>query len=290
MLSRLRGLFGRGNGLPGETRVTQKEAGHRSPWKTWKKWSWGRGRTTGKTPTQTSTSTEQEQQMTKLEKLTLQLQSITYERIELHGILTSYTDMDLQNRLNSFGMLKKEHKQVMSALQKLPMEISDDVNKVKQLIEENVSYSYLHSQVLRDWTQRKESVHVLRLKNRQLWKEQIELHESCEELKRLLKEAHEMICDPSAEQQQGSCEITGRKQPSRTRAQCQCQEQKSLDERLKDLLKQKELVTQQEDLAEKLQHHFSVSEIRSENLQSELEQATAQDESLLQTELLQQEH
>ncbi|XP_059130014.1 disks large homolog 5-like isoform X2 [Peromyscus eremicus] len=269
MLSRLRGLFGRGNGLPGETRVTQKEAGHRSPWKTWKKWSWGRGRTTGKTPTQTSTSTEQEQQMTKLEKLTLQLQSITYERIELHGILTSYTDMDLQNRLNSFGMLKKEHKQVMSALQKLPMEISDDVNKVKQLIEENVSYSYLHSQVLRDWTQRKESVHVLRLKNRQLWKEQIELQESCEELKRLLKEAHEMICDPSAEQHQ---------------------EQESLDERLKNLLKQKEVVTQQGDLAEKLQHHFSVSEMRSENLQSEFEQATAQDESLLQTELLQQEH
>ncbi|XP_059130022.1 uncharacterized protein LOC131919653 isoform X7 [Peromyscus eremicus] len=168
-------------------------------------------------------------------------------------------------RLNSFGMLKKEHKQVMLDLQKLPMEISDGVNKVKQLIEENVSYS----QVLRDWTQRKESVHVLRLKNRQLWKEQIELHESCEELKRLLKEAHEMICDPSAEQHQ---------------------EQESLDERLKDLLKQMELVTQQEDLAEKLQHHFSVSEMRSENLQSELEQATAQDESLLQTELLQQEH
>ncbi|XP_059130017.1 disks large homolog 5-like isoform X4 [Peromyscus eremicus] len=225
MLSGRRSLFGRGNGQHGETRVRQKESGPRSPWKTWKKWSWKRG-TTGKAPTQTSTSIEQEQQMTKLEKLTLQLQSITYEQIELHGILASYTDKDLQN-------------------------------------------SYLHSQVLRDWTQRKESVHVLRLKNRQLWKEQIELHESCEELKRLLKEAHEMICDPSAEQHQ---------------------EQESLDERLKDLLKQMELVTQQEDLAEKLQHHFSVSEMRSENLQSELEQATAQDESLLQTELLQQEH
>ncbi|XP_059130085.1 disks large homolog 5-like isoform X1 [Peromyscus eremicus] len=187
MLSRLRHLLDRENGLRGDTRARQKEADPRSHWKEWRnQWSWGRCRTTGKTPTQTSTSTEQEQQMTKLEKLTLQLQSITYERIELHGILTSYTDMDLQN-------------------------------------------SYLHSQVLRDWTQRKESVHVLRLKNRQLWKEQIELQESCEELKRLLKEAHEMICDPSAEQHQ---------------------EQESLDERLKDLLKQKELVTQQGDLAE----------------------------------------
>ncbi|XP_076400396.1 disks large homolog 5-like isoform X2 [Peromyscus maniculatus bairdii] len=207
--------------------------------------------------------------MTKLEKLTLQLQSITYERVELHGILGTYIDKDFQNRLNSFGMLKKEHKQVMSDLPKMPMEISDSVNKVKQLIEENVSYSYLHSQVLRDCIQLKKNVHLLRLKNRLLWKEQIELQESCEELKRQLKESHEMICDLSAEQQQ---------------------EQESLDERLKGLLKQKELVTLQEDLVEKLQQHFSDSEMRSENLQYEFEQATAQEESLLQTELLQQEY
>ncbi|XP_059108588.1 disks large homolog 5-like [Peromyscus eremicus] len=166
---------------------------------------WGRHRTTGKTPTQTSTSTEQEQQTTKLEKLTLQLQSISYEQIELHGILASYTDKDLQNRLNSFEMLKKEHKQVMLDLQKLPMEISDSVNKVKQLIEENVSYRYVPD-LSWEW---KESVHVLRLKNRQLWKEQIELQESCEELKKLLKEAHEIICDPSAEQQQVQEEYQG---------------------------------------------------------------------------------
>nr|XP_042140215.1 nucleoporin GLE1-like isoform X2 [Peromyscus maniculatus bairdii] len=269
MLSRLRGLFGRGNGQHGETRVRQKDACPGSPWNTCRKWSWGRGRTTGKSPTQTSNYTEQEQQMTKLEKLTLQLQSTTYEQIELHGILGSYIDKDLQNRLNSFEMLKKEHKQVMSDLQKMPMEVSDGVNKVKQLIEENVSYSYLHDQVLRDCTELKENIHVLRLKNRLLWEEQTELQESCEELKRLLKEAHEVICDPSAEQQQ---------------------EQESLDERLKDLLKQKELVAQQEDLAEKLQHHFNVSEMRLDHLQSDFEQVTAQDESLLQTELLQQEH
>ncbi|XP_076400207.1 disks large homolog 5-like isoform X2 [Peromyscus maniculatus bairdii] len=202
MLSRLRHLLGRENGFHGDTRERQKEA-PRSHWKEWRnQWSWGRCRTTGKAPTQTSTSTEQEQQMTKLEKLTLQRQSITYERVELHGILGTYIDKDLQNRLNSFEMLKKEHKQVMLDLQKLPMEISDGVNKVKQLIEENVSYSYLHGQVLQDWTELKENVHVLRLKNRLPWKEQIEMQESCEELKRQLKEAQEMICDPSAEQQQ----------------------------------------------------------------------------------------
>nr|XP_042140511.1 nucleoporin GLE1-like isoform X2 [Peromyscus maniculatus bairdii] len=207
--------------------------------------------------------------MKKIEKLTIWLHNMTCERSELHEILTNYINKDLNHRLNSFGMLKKEHKQVMSDLQKMPMEISDSVNKVKQLIEENVSYSYLHSQVLRDCIQLKKNVHLLRLKNRLLRKEQIKLQESCEELKRQLKEAHEMICDPSAEQQQ---------------------EQESLDERLKGLLKQKELVTLQEDLVEKLQHHFSDSEMRSENLQYEFEQATAQEESLLQTELLQQEY
>ncbi|XP_076400357.1 disks large homolog 5-like isoform X1 [Peromyscus maniculatus bairdii] len=207
--------------------------------------------------------------MKKIEKLTIWLHNMTFERSELHEILTNYINKDLNHRLNSFGMLKKEHKQVMSDLQKMPMEISDSVNKVKQLIEENVSYSYLHSQVLRDCIQLKKNVHLLRLKNRLLRKEQIKLQESCEELKRQLKEAHEMICDPSAEQQQ---------------------EQESLDERLKGLLKQKELVTLQEDLVEKLQHHFSDSEMRSENLQYEFEQATAQEESLLQTELLQQEY
>lgn len=40
------------------------------------------------------------------------------------------------------------------------------------------------------------------------------------------------------------------------------QEQESLDEGLKNGLKQKELVTQHGDLAEKVQHHASVPEMR----------------------------
>ncbi|XP_037057764.1 disks large homolog 5-like [Peromyscus leucopus] len=51
-------------------------------------------------------------------------------------------------------------------------------------------------------------------------------------------------------------------------------------------MKQKELLTRQRDLAVKLQHHFTVSQMRFENLQQELEQTTAQEESLLQMELL----
>ncbi|OBS67244.1 hypothetical protein A6R68_04215, partial [Neotoma lepida] len=95
--------------------------------------------TTGEAPIQLSTFTEHEQQMTKLEKLTIQQESITYGGIELCKILANYTNKDLQNRLNSPGLLKKEHKQVMWDLQKLRKEISDALNKVKQLIEENES-------------------------------------------------------------------------------------------------------------------------------------------------------
>lgn len=40
-------------------------------------------------------------------------------------------------RLKSFEMMKKVHKQVMCDLQRFPLEISDNLNKCKQLIEEN---------------------------------------------------------------------------------------------------------------------------------------------------------
>ncbi|XP_042140535.1 disks large homolog 5-like isoform X2 [Peromyscus maniculatus bairdii] len=70
----------------------------------------------------------------------------------------------------------------------------------------------------------------------------------------------------------------------------QQQEQQRMEERLQSLLKQRELVLQQKHLAIKLQYHLSVSQMRSEKLQHDLEQSTAQDESLLPTELLQQEH
>ncbi|XP_059136277.1 disks large homolog 5-like [Peromyscus eremicus] len=266
MLSILRHLFGRQNGQHGETRVRKKEAGPRSHWKTWgNQWSSGRCMTTGEAPSQLSTFTEQEQEMNDVEKLIFQLQSMAYERIELYGILDTYTNMDLKNRMDSLEMLKKEHKQVMSDLQKLPVEIIDALNRCKRLVEEKESYSLK----LRDLAQLKRNVCELRLENRKLWEEQVALQESCEEVRKLLKEAHEKICDPCAEQQQ---------------------EQESLDERLKDLLKQKEPVPQQGDLADKLHCHFYISEKRSDSLPSELEQATVQDESLLQTELLQEEH
>ncbi|CAH7125090.1 Gm3138 [Phodopus roborovskii] len=211
MFSRLRRLLRRENEQRGETRVRQKEAGSRSHWKTWRnKCSWGRHRTTREAPS--PTFTEQEQQLTEVEKLTIQLQSMTYEQIELRGILDNYISKDLNNRLRSLEMLKKEHKQVMLDLQKLPVEISDALNKCKRLTEENESYIYLNSLVLQELTPLKTNVHVLRLENGKLLEEQIGLEESCEEVKKLFKEIHE-ISDPCVEQHQVSSSriwMTGR--------------------------------------------------------------------------------
>nr|XP_042114420.1 uncharacterized protein LOC102913886 isoform X4 [Peromyscus maniculatus bairdii] len=215
MLSTLRNLFGRENGHHGETRIRKKEAGPRSHWKTWRdQWSWGRRRTTGEAPSQLSTFAEQEQEMNDVEKLTFQLQSMTYEQTELYGILDTYTNMDLKNRMDSLDMLKKEHKRVMLDFQTFPVEVIDALNRCKQLVEKNASYSLK----LRDLAQLKRNVRELRLENRKLWEEQVALQESCEE------------------------------------------EQESLDERLKDLLKQKEPVPQLGDLSDKLHCHFYIFE------------------------------
>ncbi|XP_076410483.1 disks large homolog 5-like [Peromyscus maniculatus bairdii] len=110
---------------------------------------------------------------------------------------------------------------------------------------------------------------MLKKNNRKLHGEQILLQESCKEARRLCEEAHEKIYDLCTKQQQ---------------------EHQRLEENLQSLMKQKELLTRQRDLAAKLQHPFPVSQMRFENLQQELEQTTAQDESLLQMELLKQKH
>ncbi|CAH7488169.1 1700024B05Rik [Phodopus roborovskii] len=150
---------------------------------------------------QLSTFTKQEQQMKKMDKLTIQLHHMTCARNELCGILANYTNKDLNNRLNfEFQMLNMEHNQVMSDLQKLPMEMSDALYKCNVLIEETESFSYYHDQVLRECIQVKKNVHMSKLKKRWLTKEQIELQESCEEVKNLFKEIHEKIFEPCAEQ------------------------------------------------------------------------------------------
>ncbi|KAL1775370.1 Disks large-like 5 [Sigmodon hispidus] len=204
-----------------------------------------------------------------MEKVTIDLQSMINKRTWLYDILASYTNLDMNNsghglhRLKSFQRINRKHKLVFTNLQKFSMEINDALKEYKQLTEEKLCYS---SQDLQNLTELKNNVHVLRLENRKLRNDKIALQDSCEEVKKLIKEVCEMIC---AEQHQ---------------------EQEGMDERVKDLLKHHKLETQQMDMEEKLQHHFKISERRSESLQSELEHSTDHVESLLKTDMLQQKH
>ncbi|KAK7796129.1 hypothetical protein U0070_020281, partial [Myodes glareolus] len=132
----------------------------------------------------------------------------------------------------------------------------------------DLNNSILHNQLLSERTQLKEKVSMLREENQNLWREQISLQESCEKVKNLPDEAHRKVYELCDEERQ---------------------KQDTLEERLQSLLKQRDLVTKQIVLAEKLQNHFTVSQMRFENLQHDLELATVQDESSLQTDLLQQE-
>nr|XP_048275565.1 disks large homolog 5-like [Myodes glareolus] len=243
MLARLSRLLERQKGEHNKTRGRQKESGLQPQCLTSRhKWFWGKRRGTRKTSTPTSV-TGQEQQMNKVDTLTLQFQMKTQKRNELHGILANYTNKDLNNRLDfELEMVNMEHKKVMLDLQKFPKEIREALYKCKELTEETVSYSILHNQLLSERTQLKEKVSMLREENRKLRREQISLQECCEKVKNLCDEAHEKIYELCAEEKQ---------------------KQGKLEERLQYLLKQRDLVTKQIVLAEKLQNHFAVSKMSS---------------------------
>nr|XP_048312883.1 disks large homolog 5-like [Myodes glareolus] len=237
MLTRLSRLLGRRDGVRRETRERPREDGLQSLSHTSRnKWFWGKRRSAGKTSTSTS-ATEQEQQMNKVDELTLQLQMMTNERDELRAILANYTNNDVNNRLNSeLEQLKMDHQKKMSDVKKFHKEISEGSYKCKELTEKIDSYRTLHSRLLGEWTQMKEKVGMLKEDKRKLKEKQIFLQESCEETKRRCEEAHEKIYNLWTKQQQ---------------------EQQRLGKHLHSLLKQKELVTQQKDMAVKLQHHFT---------------------------------
>ncbi|KAK7795573.1 hypothetical protein U0070_007336 [Myodes glareolus] len=203
--------------------------------------------------------------MNKVHELTLQLQMMINERNELRAILANYTNNDGNNRQNSEREeLKMDHQKETSELEKFPKEISQDSSRSKELTKKTNSYR----QPLRERTQMKEKVGMLREDNRKLQQEQIFLQKSCEETKRLCEEDLEKIYDLLTKQQQGH---------------------QRLEEQFQSLLKQRELFTQQKNLAIKLQHHFTESQTRFEHLQHEMKQTTAQEESLLQIRLLHQE-
>ncbi|XP_076417007.1 disks large homolog 5-like [Peromyscus maniculatus bairdii] len=168
-----------------------------------------------------------------------------------------------------------EQEEQLNQVEKLKLQLQMMTNDRNERCEFLAHYnnelnnSTLYSQHLSEQTQLKEKVRMLLEDKKKLQGEQMLLQESCEQAKRLCEEAHEKIYHLWTRQ---------------------LQEHQRLEENLQSLMKQKELFTRQRDLAVKLQHHFTVSQMRFENLQEDLEQTPAQEESLLQMELLGQKH
>ncbi|XP_050009860.1 disks large homolog 5-like [Alexandromys fortis] len=273
MLSRLRSLFGRESGRHPKTRERQKEAAVQCQRKTrTSKWLWRRQNTAAEPsshpvlPTKTPVKE-------KMEKLTTELQLMTSQRNELRERIVFITEGTMQNRPyhkpNPFyEKLKSEHNEVMLQLKRLEEENTMASQKFSELTEETVFYLGLQSRLLMQETQLEKMVAMLRQEKRKLLEDWDLLRPHLEDWKVICKDKEEDTSDLKSQQQQ---------------------DLKRLEERLQFLLKQKEVFTPEKDVEEKLQHHFEDSQMRLTSLQTDLEQAPAQDESHLQTELLEQE-
>ncbi|XP_076400739.1 disks large homolog 5-like [Peromyscus maniculatus bairdii] len=268
LLARLRGLFGRENGEHPENRERRKEAGLESQRKTTKKGFWGRHKAAME-PSSHPTLLTKKGMRKEMQRLNMELQMMTKERNQLRDQLFFIRKGPANNRPNTwYEDLRMEHEEVMTDLQRLQNENTEASEKVDELANLTVLYRGLHSQVLMEHTQLKEQVAMLRQENQNRTEDWVLLKIHLEALKLISEDQEEEPSYLQTQQQQAFERLEGS---------------------LQVLMKQKEMITQEKDLAEKLQHHFEVSKMRSEKLTHELEQATAQDESLLQKELLNQE-
>ena len=83
------------------------------------------------------------------------------------------------------------------------MEVGDGRWKLAGLTISWWWFCILHSHLLKELTQLKEKVPMVKQVNRKLWEEQVVLQASCEEVKRLCEEAHEKISGPWNKNQVG---------------------------------------------------------------------------------------
>ncbi|XP_051030727.1 disks large homolog 5 [Phodopus roborovskii] len=288
MLSRLRRLLGRENGEHQETIERQKEAGVQSQ------------EAAMETSTHPSLLTKK-QVKKEMERLNRELQLMTNHRNDLRDRLLFITEGNVEKRPAFIGFfapgsspdhrpnpfykkLKTEHKEIMEELQSLQNKNTKASEKLDDLAKETGFYrggkrslagpyyteglsSGLHSRLLMEQTTLKKKVDMLRQENKKQMEDWFLLKHHLRELKLICKKQKEKTSDLQTKQK----------------------EFQRLEENLQILLKQKEMLSQEKDLAEKVQHHFEIYQMRSEKFKHELEQATAQDESLLQKELLTQE-
>nr|XP_034350943.1 uncharacterized protein LOC117703451 [Arvicanthis niloticus] len=174
MFSRLLRLFRKENGDQGETTPSKKEAGLLSCKKGRLKSFWERHNSARQTSSQNSTISNQKE-MTKLEELKLKIKKMSFEEEEISQMLNLYNYNDLNYRMNiEFDIIKRNHKKTIMNIQKMMESIIDAMEKYKELIEENHSYSTRHCQLLRECSQLKDNVRVLlQTENRNLLVEQM---------------------------------------------------------------------------------------------------------------------
>lgn len=163
--------------------------------------------------------------------------------------------------------LKLNHTEMMSELNTLETDYTE-ASEFSELRKVTVFYRGLHSRLLMENTQLKKKVVILKQEKKKLTDDWALMKDHLEDMNVICIDQEEKTSDLKTQQQE---------------------EFKRLEESLQFLWRQKEMVMREKDLAEKLQHDFEVSQMRFKSLYAELEQATAQDESHLQKDLLQQE-
>ncbi|CAO2613432.1 Disks large homolog 5 [Lemmus lemmus] len=268
MLSGLRRLLGRENGGHPENRGRQKESAFKSQRKILRSKLFWQEQRDAVDPL--SDPMFMKPVMKDMETLTTELQLMTKRRNDLQERLISVIERTVDNRPYPkpnplYEQLKSEHDEVMMQLKRLEEENTKVSQKFSELTKETVFYRGLHSQLLMQETQLEKKVDMLRQEKKKLLEEWVLLKPHLEDWKMICKDKEEDTSDLKIQQQQ---------------------ELKRLEERLQFLLKQKEVITPEKDMAENLQHQFEASKMRSKKLQTDLEQATAQDESHLLMELL----
>ncbi|KAM7330757.1 hypothetical protein ACRRTK_009946 [Alexandromys fortis] len=278
MFSRLRRrVFGRQNGEGPENRERQKKATVHF---------WQRPKSS-KEPASHPMLLSKKQVKKEEERLTTELQLMTRERNDLKDQLMVLTEGTVDNspyknhKPNAlYEKVKMDHKQIMMELSNFENENTETLDNFTLLRKEIVFYRDLHSRLLMERTQLKKKVDELRQEERKLQNDWTVLKYHLEDLKMIHNEQEEEISYLKIQQQQIGA-------GNKTQFSHQ-QELKRLEESIQFLQKQREMVMQEKHLVQKLQHHFQVSQMRSETLQTHLEQAKVQDESHLEKDLQQE--
>ncbi|EDL42282.1 mCG18725, partial [Mus musculus] len=156
----------------------------------------------GKTSSQNCNITNHMKNVNKVEDMKLYIRKINAEREELCRILDTDMNTDLNYRMNiEFTIIKSQDEKTMSDMEKMTQSISDTIEKYKEFIEDNDSYSIRHTHLLKECNQLKEKVRMLLNKNRKLLVEQADQEASYGEEKRFCDETSKNI-HPTSKQQQ----------------------------------------------------------------------------------------